>query len=73
MFCPTDLKIISYAITIVGIKWAPNKLVKNIGLNHFRNIFVEKIALSDKQDTEIVRFKSNWPINGNFNENNSNQ
>lgn len=48
--------------------WARNKLIRNISLNNFNNIIVENLALSDRRDTKILRFKSNWPIDGKFQE-----
>jgi FkbM family methyltransferase len=49
-------------IAFEPMNWARKKLVKNIGLNDFTNIVVENSALSDRNGSESIRFRSNWPL-----------
>lgn len=53
-------------IAFEPMDWARNKLNKNISLNNFSNISVEKIALSDKHETQTLRFRSNWPLDNHY-------
>jgi len=55
-------------IAFEPMTWARNKLLRNISLNNFENIIVENLAISDKRDTKLLRLKSNWPIDGKFQE-----
>ena len=49
-------------IAFEPMEWARKKLITNIGLNEFDNISIEDIALSDEPGRQLLRFKSNWPL-----------
>jgi FkbM family methyltransferase len=44
--------------------WANQKLVRNVSLNSFSNITVERLGLSDKEGTASVHFRSSWRLTG---------
>lgn len=47
-------------IAFEPMKWAHDKLKTNIELNSFSNIVIEKIALSNKNDTGSAAFRTSW-------------
>ena len=52
--------------------YANKKLKKNHKLNNFKNIIIEEIGLSNKNEKKIITFKSNWPLNKKFRKNATN-
>jgi len=44
------------------MEWAFKKLKKNLELNNFRNITLEKIGLSDETLAKEEHFRSSWPV-----------
>lgn len=42
--------------------WAFKKLKRNVSLNHFNNISLEKLALSNKNEVDTCCLSSSWPI-----------
>ena len=55
-------KIIAFEPTQYGY----NKTLRNVSLNTFENIIVEKIALSDTNGEKEMFFNSSWPIDNKF-------
>jgi FkbM family methyltransferase len=52
-------------IAIEPMSWALSKLKKNIALNDFNNIILDKMAISDRSVGEqIVQFQASWPLYG---------
>ena len=50
-------------IAFEPMSWAFNRLKENINLNNFKNITLEKLALSDKtRSSTEVEFTCSWPI-----------
>lgn len=47
-------------IAFEPMEWALTKLKKNIELNGYKNIVVEKIALSDKSEVGAAAFRTSW-------------
>lgn len=56
-----DGKVIAFE----PMSWAFSKLERNIELNDFSNIIIEKIALSNvNQGRQSVYFRTSWPLDG---------
>lgn len=52
-------------IAFEPMSWAFSKLTRNIELNHFDNIILEKTALSNEnKENQEVNFPCSWPISG---------
>lgn len=51
-------------IAFEPMTWAYTKLLKNISLNEFTNIVVEKKALSNTKEQRELHFKTSWRIDG---------
>lgn len=52
-------------IAFEPMSWAFSKLIRNIALNNFNNIILEKTALSNKNnENQEVNFPCSWPISG---------
>jgi len=49
-------------IAFEPMSWALLKLKRNIALNSFHNIIVEKIALSDTSSKQSAFFRTSWPL-----------
>lgn len=49
-------------IAFEPMKWAFLRLLRNMKLNHFQNIIVEKLALGNKNGTMIAAFNVSWPL-----------
>jgi FkbM family methyltransferase len=55
-------KVVAFEPTRYGF----DKTSKNLALNSFHNITLEKIALSDKNDEAEMFFNASWPIDNQF-------
>lgn len=56
-----DGKVIAFE----PMSWAFLKLKRNIWLNDFNNVILERIALSNEsKDNQMVHFSASWPLNG---------
>lgn len=52
-------------IAVEPMSWAFSKLKRNVELNDFNNITLDRIALSDRSMGEQkVQFQSSWPLHG---------
>ena len=47
-------------IAFEPMSWANAKLMRNLELNTFENVVVEKVALSDRKDSRTGYFRSSW-------------
>ncbi len=51
-------------IAFEPIAWAWQKLERNLSLNGFTNVILERVALSNEgRDNQVVHFCASWPLN----------